>query len=378
MAQQFINVGSSDNDNTGDWPKQVGIKINANFQELYQITSKVGHRHPASEIQDSSVAGRTLLTAPDAAAQRTALGILPNAGSLDGLSDVIITTAASGQHVRHNGSAWVNVPFAVAVADITATGTRSGETFLRGDGTWAIPAGGEGGGATTLDSLTDVAVFSPNGGETIRFNGVSWVNARLTAADVSGVQAADPGLTSFTGLSGAGVVTATTTDQYAMRPLGVAAANAIPDRAAADTRYSLLGHTHTVLEIQATGTASGTTFLRGDGAWTVPAVVSTAPALINHTTRTASYVLSLTDAGTVVEMDAAAAVTVTVPPNSAVAFAVGALVEVHQRGAGQVTIVAGAGVTLLTPRSLATRVRYSTIRLRKRATNEWVLSDDLE
>lgn len=44
------------------------------------------------------------------------------------------------------------------VTDLTATGTKDATTFLRGDNTWAVPAGGGGGGATdhgVLTGLTD-------------------------------------------------------------------------------------------------------------------------------------------------------------------------------------------------------------------------------
>jgi hypothetical protein len=41
MAYQAINLGTTDNDNTGDAPKPAGVKINSNFVELYSgvITS---------------------------------------------------------------------------------------------------------------------------------------------------------------------------------------------------------------------------------------------------------------------------------------------------------------------------------------------------
>ena len=95
------------------------------------------------------------------------------------------------------------------------------------------------------------------------------------------------------------------------------------------------------------------------------------------TTQAGSYTLALADAGTAVEFTAAGAVNCTVPPNSSVAFAVGTVVELLQFGAGQITVVAGAGVTLRTAASLTSRAQYSTLSLRKRATDEWVLSGDV-
>lgn len=90
-----------------------------------------------------------------------------------------------------------------------------------------------------------------------------------------------------------------------------------------------------------------------------------------------SYTLALTDAGKVVEMSNASANTLTVPPNSSVAFPIGTAVLVRQMGAGLTTIAAGAGVTIRTPRGLDLAAQYALVSLHKRATNEWCLEGDL-
>jgi hypothetical protein len=102
-------------------------------------------------------------------------------------------------------------------------------------------------------------------------------------------------------------------------------------------------------------------------------------ALMPATTQAgATYTLALADAGTVVEATSASSVTVTVPPNSSVAFPIGAVVELLQYGAGTLTIAAGAGVTIRSANNLlSARTQYSVLALRKRATNEWVLAGDL-
>lgn len=109
-------------------------------------------------------------------------------------------------------------------------------------------------------------------------------------------------------------------------------------------------------------------FVGGSGVWPLP----------EPNVQAASYTLVLDDAGKAVEMDVASANTVTVPPNSAVAFPVGTVVEVCQVGAGQTTVVAGSGVTIRTPATLILTGQWSTVSLRKRGTDDWLLAGDVE
>ena len=99
---------------------------------------------------------------------------------------------------------------------------------------------------------------------------------------------------------------------------------------------------------------------------------------IDANVQTASYTLVADDAGKAIEMDVAGDNDLTVPPNSSVAFPVGTVVEVCQVGEGQTTIVAGSGVTINTPETLILSGQWSTVSLRKRGTDLWVLAGDVE
>lgn len=102
--------------------------------------------------------------------------------------------------------------------------------------------------------------------------------------------------------------------------------------------------------------------------------------LSNGTLHTGSnYTLALTDANTAVEMSLGSAQTVTVPTNASVAFPLGTVIEVYRHGMGSVTVIPVSGtVVIRSPGGLsALTSQYSTASLRKRATNEWVLSGDL-
>lgn len=94
-------------------------------------------------------------------------------------------------------------------------------------------------------------------------------------------------------------------------------------------------------------------------------------------TKTADYTAVITDVATVIEMNVASGNVLTIPPNSSVPFPVGTIIEVYQMGAGQTTITAGAGVTFRAPRGAKTAVQYSTASVRKRATDEWIVSGDV-
>lgn len=94
--------------------------------------------------------------------------------------------------------------------------------------------------------------------------------------------------------------------------------------------------------------------------------------------QTDSYTLVLADSGKYMSMTKATALSLTVPPNASVAFPIGTEIDLGQEGAGQLSVVAGAGVTILSKDgNLKLTKQYSGATLKKRATNTWVLYGDL-
>jgi hypothetical protein len=91
-----------------------------------------------------------------------------------------------------------------------------------------------------------------------------------------------------------------------------------------------------------------------------------------------TYTLVLTDSAKFVTLSNASAITATVPPNSSVAFPTGTQVNLMQLGAGQVTVAAGAGVTLRSAGTLVkTSAQYAVATLLKIDTDTWVLVGNL-
>lgn len=105
--------------------------------------------------------------------------------------------------------------------------------------------------------------------------------------------------------------------------------------------------------------------------------VATAMIAINAQTGT-SYTTVLADDGKLITCDNGSAITLTIPPNSSVAYGIGTQINIMQLGAGQVTITAGAGVTL---RSAGTRLKtngqYAVGTCCKIATDTWVVIGNL-
>lgn len=105
--------------------------------------------------------------------------------------------------------------------------------------------------------------------------------------------------------------------------------------------------------------------------------VATAMIAINAQTGT-SYTAVLADDGKLITADNGSAITLTIPPNSSVAFGIGTQINIMQLGAGQVTVTAGAGVTLRSAGSkLKTSAQYAVVTCAKIATDTWVVVGNL-
>jgi hypothetical protein len=95
-------------------------------------------------------------------------------------------------------------------------------------------------------------------------------------------------------------------------------------------------------------------------------------------TQVTSYTLVLADANKVVGIDSASAVNLTIPSNAAVPFPIGTYIGIRQAGAGQITVVAGGGVTLNSRGAVFKMAgQYAHGGVRKVATNTWELTGDI-
>lgn len=113
-------------------------------------------------------------------------------------------------------------------------------------------------------------------------------------------------------------------------------------------------------------------------AWT-PTIATAAPSPVVSETTT-SRVLSLADAGRYIRTTNGAEVTITVPPQSSVAWVADTEVHVEQAGVGQVSIAAGSGVTInrVTGTNAKTKGTYAVVSLKRVAADTWTLFGLLE
>jgi len=101
---------------------------------------------------------------------------------------------------------------------------------------------------------------------------------------------------------------------------------------------------------------------------------------INAQTGT-TYTTVLADNNKLVTLSNASAIAVTIPPNSSVAYPVGAQINFAQFGAGQVTFGGGSGVTIASTGATATapklRAQYSTATAVQTSTDTWLIMGDI-
>ena len=101
---------------------------------------------------------------------------------------------------------------------------------------------------------------------------------------------------------------------------------------------------------------------------------------VNAQTGT-TYTPVLTDNKQMVTLNNASAITVTIPPNSSVAYAVGSKIDFIAKGAGQVSFAQGSGVTIRSNGAVATapklRVQYSAATAWYEGSDVWYIVGDI-
>jgi hypothetical protein len=92
-----------------------------------------------------------------------------------------------------------------------------------------------------------------------------------------------------------------------------------------------------------------------------------------------TYTLAVGDAGQLVTLSNASAITLTVPTNAAVPFAIGTQITISQTNSGTVTVVGDTGVTVNSADGdLKLRTQWSAATLIKLNTNSWILIGDIK
>ena len=106
--------------------------------------------------------------------------------------------------------------------------------------------------------------------------------------------------------------------------------------------------------------------------------VATAMVAINAQTGT-TYTTVLSDDGKLITLDNASSITVTIPPNSSVAYGIGTQLNFMALAAGVVTITAGSGVTIRSDGSkLKLNAQYAVATCLKISADVWVAVGNLK
>jgi hypothetical protein len=90
--------------------------------------------------------------------------------------------------------------------------------------------------------------------------------------------------------------------------------------------------------------------------------------------QTAAYTPVLADAGKLITEMPTAAVTVTIPLNSVVAYPVGTVLSIANLSAFAITLAGASGVTLNSPAGLRLTTQYAQATLTQTATNVWLVA----
>ena len=256
---------------------------------------------------------------------------------------------------------------------------------------WETPTGGGGGGITTEDAVDAVAgALTPGNNIDITYND----SAGTITVDVEALTKSDVGLANVDNTSDTAkpISTATQTALDAKQPLDaelttIAGLAATTDNVIQSVSSTWASRTpaqlKTTLALTKSDVGLGSVDNTTDAAKPISTATQTAldakapiRRTLNAQTGT-TYTPVLGDENLMVTLSNAAAITVTLPQNSSVAFPIGAEVDFLWLGAGQPTFAAGTGATAVATPGLKLRTQYSAATAKKISTNGWVVIGDM-
>jgi len=324
----------------------------------------------------------------------TVSGIATFSGTIAGASPFIFEGATADDHETTLAITDPTADRTITIPDVTGTvvttGNLSAITALT-DGTTATTQSANDSStkvATTAFVMTEVGDYAPLASPTL----TGTPAAPTAAADTNTTQIAttayvqtelgdyatlaSPTLTGTPAAPTAAADTNTTqiaTTAYVQTELGALSSDSIAD-ADDDTKIQVEESSD---EDKIRFDVAGSEFVVMDGS-TVDVTGNVIDNIALNAQSGTTYTFVLADRGKLVTTSNGSAQTITVPPNSSVAFPVGTQVQVAGLGSGEVTMAAGSGVTLRYTPGLKLRAQYSSVTCIKIATDEWILVGDLE
>jgi hypothetical protein len=278
-----------------------------------------------------------------------------------------------------------------AYIDITSASAGVGSNLLAG-----------GGGATTLDGLTDVTAPSPTSGDFLKYNGTAWVNDPINlSTDTTGSYVASL-------VAGTGVTLSNNSGESATPTIAIGQSVGTTDFVSfgAVTTESIDAPNNVSIYTETSGTPGtgallvfGSVDLTGSLRFTVGSYKTTLSSNqttdrtitipdangtialneVTFNTQTATYTLALSDSGKMVQMNVGSANILYVPTDASVNFPIGTSIDILQIGSGktQIAAVSSGTTTINSANGLYLRAQWSAATLIKRAANTWVLVGDI-
>jgi len=260
-------------DNTWDTPAGAGDMVLAGVQTVTgaktfgTIGGAVG-----KFILAGSTSGSTILNAAATASGTVVLPITGTLSTLAGtetLTNKTLTTptivATGFTNMQHTHQAANTGSQLVATSALTATGTKDATTFLRGDDTWATPAGAGDMVLAGVQTVTGKKTFGTIGGAVGKF-ALAGSTSGSTILDAAAVAGSGTVVLPTTGTLATLAGTETLSLKTLTTPSIASFVNATHNHQAAAGGSTLVATS----ALTATGTKDSTTFLRGDDTWTAP------------------------------------------------------------------------------------------------------------